>query len=77
MPSGKLRVRCRQIGDADLGAIFNLLAKSGFVDDRSFWLRGLHRLSEHTPPPGYPKYGFLLEVTRDGKAARVVLAPLF
>jgi hypothetical protein len=56
------RVRCRQIEDADLESVYDLLIKSGFFDDRTFWLRALRRLSEHTPPPGYPKYGFLLEV---------------
>jgi hypothetical protein len=55
------RVRCRQIGEADIEAVVNLLM-NGFRDrGRDFWVRALKRLSEHPAPPGYPKYGYLLE----------------
>ncbi len=59
-----IRIRCRQIDDADIDAVADLLAKSGFGGSRDFWLSGLKRLAMHTNPPGYPKYGFLLEVNQ-------------
>jgi len=56
-----LRIRCREIHDADINITIDLLLKSGFARSRNFWMRGLRRLSAHPTPPGYPKYGVLLE----------------
>jgi hypothetical protein len=56
-------IRCREITSADLDGIVNLLT-SGFRHHhrtRDFWVRALKRLSEHPTPPGFPKYGYLLE----------------
>jgi hypothetical protein len=53
-------LRCRQIGDADLGAVAALLARGFPGRDRRFWLRALAQLTEREPPPGLPKYGYLL-----------------
>jgi hypothetical protein len=61
MPSLGLRVRCRPIRDDDRRAIVNLLLKS-FRGDPEFWQEALNRLAEHATPPGFPKYGYLLEV---------------
>src|ERR1700733_3905400 len=61
MTSGGLRVRCRPIRDDDRRAIVNLLLKS-FRGDPEFWQEALNRLAEHATPPGFPKYGYLLEV---------------
>jgi len=58
---GRLRVRCRQIADADLNQIADLLVKSGLPGDRNFWMNGLARLAVHPTPSGFPKYGFMLE----------------
>jgi hypothetical protein len=55
-----LRTRCRQIGSADIDRIVNLLT-SGLRPTPDFWVRAFQRLSEHPTPPGYPKYGYLLE----------------
>jgi hypothetical protein len=61
MTGRRLRIRCRPIHDADINPVVDLLLKSGFPGDRNFWVRGLARLAAHPTPPGYPKYGFLLE----------------
>ena len=55
------RIRCREIGTADIERIVNLLT-SGFRNrTRGYWVRALKRLSEHPTPPGFPKYGYLLD----------------
>jgi hypothetical protein len=61
MVDRRLRVRCRPILDADINPVVDLLLKSGFPGDRNFWVGGLARLAAHPAPPGFPKYGFLLE----------------
>lgn len=56
-----VEIRCREIGTTDIDGIVNLLT-SGFRErTRAFWVRALKRLSEHPTPPGFPKYGYLLE----------------
>jgi GNAT superfamily N-acetyltransferase len=55
------RVCCRQITVADLDGIADLLTRGFASQPRDFWVRGLRRLSEHRTPPGFPKYGYLLE----------------
>jgi hypothetical protein len=65
------RIRFREIGEADLGGILDLLAKSPFGRPRDFWAEALHRLGAHPTPPGYPRYGYMLEV--NGVTAGVLL----
>jgi hypothetical protein len=63
MPSQPPRIRCREIGTADIGGVVDLLT-NGFRDHhrtRDFWVQALKRLSEHPTPPGFPRYGYLLE----------------
>jgi hypothetical protein len=61
MPPRPLRIRCREIGPADIDRLADLL-KSGFPKrTREFWVHALGRLTEHSAPPGFPKYGYLLE----------------
>jgi hypothetical protein len=54
-------LRCRQIDKADIGAVASLLARGFPVHDRRFWLEAFAQLTRHEPPPGLPKYGYLLE----------------
>ncbi|MBI5132975.1 MAG: acyl-CoA acyltransferase [Rhodopseudomonas palustris] len=55
------KVRCREIAEADIEAVSELLTR-GFVGrTRDYWLRGLHRQSEREIPAGCPRYGYLLE----------------
>jgi hypothetical protein len=65
------RIRCREIGEADLEAITDLLAKAPFGRPRDFWAEALQRLGAHPSPAGYPQYGYMLEV--NGVAAGVLL----
>ncbi len=55
------QIRCRQIGAADINGIVNLLTSGFRIRPRDFWVHALKRLSEHSTPPGFPKYGYLLE----------------
>jgi hypothetical protein len=65
------RIRCREVGEADLDAIADLLA-TGFPDhSRDFWALALARLSGHPTPSGYPKYGYLLEY--EGRPVGIIL----
>jgi hypothetical protein len=52
------QIRCREIGIADLDQIVGLL-----TEQRDLWARRVRMLRERsTPaPPGYPKYGYLLD----------------
>jgi len=56
-----LQVRCREIGTADLEQIVDMLTEGYRISNRGFWERRVKRLSDHASPPGYPKYGFVLE----------------
>jgi hypothetical protein len=61
MVSSTPGLRCRQIGEADVDAVA-LLLKRGFPNRRqAFWRRALAQLTRREPPPGLPKYGYLLE----------------
>ncbi len=54
-------IRCRQIGEADIAGVASLL-KRGFPNrTRQFWCNALQRLARREPPPGFPRYGYLLE----------------
>lgn len=55
------RIRCREIEVADIAAIERLLARGFPARSLKEWQRALACLTEHTTPPGFPKYGYLLE----------------
>jgi hypothetical protein len=69
--SGELR--CRQIDKADVEAVASLLARGFPAYDRGFWVGAFARLTEHTSPPGYPKYGYLLEYERGAVGAILLI----
>ena len=54
-------IRCRQIDEGDLAAVAALLRRGFPNRKRQFWRRALHELTQRQPPPGLPKYGYLLE----------------
>ncbi len=61
-PVAQSSVRCREIGAADVGAVVDLLTEGyGNARSRRFWVRALDRLGDHPTPPGFPRYGYLLE----------------
>ena len=72
MPSLRLpEIRARQITDADLETVVNLLTRGFEVRSRHFWQRALTRLKSHRTPRGFPKFGYLLE--SDGAPVGVIL----
>jgi hypothetical protein len=61
MESSVPAIRCRQIGEADIAAVAALLARGFPNRTRQFWSDALARLTRRESPPGFPKYGYLLE----------------
>jgi hypothetical protein len=66
-------VRCREIRDADVETIIDLLTRAFRAHRRSraFWVNAIGRLSTHATPLGFPKYGYMLE--SEGRAVGVLL----
>ena len=54
-------LRCRQIGEGDIAAVAALFARGFPSRNHRFWLRAFARLSRRVPPPGLPRYGYLME----------------
>jgi hypothetical protein len=52
---------CREIVPYDFARLADLLASGYPSSDRGFWLNRFKKLTDHVAPPGYPKYGFVLE----------------
>jgi hypothetical protein len=65
-------IRCRQIGEADIAAVAALLGRGFPNRARQFWTDALDRLARREPPPGFPKYGYLLE-SGDGPVGALLL----
>jgi hypothetical protein len=64
-------IRCREIGEADIEAVADLLA-CGFVGrSRDYWLRGLRQQAARAVPQGYPRFGYMLD--NDGAPVGVLL----
>ena len=61
MVSALPAIRCRQIGESDVPAVADLLGRGFPIHNRRFWRRALDELTRREPPPGLPKYGYLLE----------------
>jgi hypothetical protein len=68
---GASAIRARQICEADIPAIAELLARGFQGRPRQFWLQVLAGLAEHPTPAGLPKYGYMLE--SDGTAVGALL----
>jgi hypothetical protein len=60
MVSPVAQLRCRQIDETDIDAVAALLARGFPAHGREFWLRAFAQLKRHHPPPGLPRYGYLL-----------------
>jgi hypothetical protein len=73
-PSPPLQVRCRQIRQADLGRVADLLARGFPARSRKYWTSALARLAAHGAPEGCPRFGYVLEA---GGAAVGVLLLIF
>jgi len=66
-------IRCRQIGEADIAAVATLLTRGFPNHTRQFWLHALHELKRREPPPGLPKYGYLMESDGDPVGAILLI----
>ena len=55
------RIRRREIVDADLGGVADLLVRGFPARPRTYWERGLRRMAARPALAGCPRYGFLLE----------------
>lgn len=64
-------VRGRQISEADIDAIADLLTRGFAGRPRQYWKRGLERQATRPVVPGCPRLGYMLE--SDGKAVGAVL----
>jgi len=60
-PSPNPKVRSRQINDADIDGVVDLLTRGFRVRTRAYWQRALEKLSSHQTPPGMPQFGYVLE----------------
>jgi hypothetical protein len=65
-------IRCRQIGEADIAGVAALLGRGFPNRTRQFWTDALDRLARRQAPPGFPKYGYLLE-SGDGPVGALLL----
>jgi hypothetical protein len=64
-------IRCREISEADIDAVADLLTR-GFVGrSREYWMQGLRRQAAREVPNGYPRFGYMLD--NDGLAVGVLL----
>ena len=61
MVSAVPAIRCRQIDESDVAAVAALLGRGFPNRNGRFWRRALDELTRHAPPPGLPKYGYLME----------------
>jgi hypothetical protein len=65
------KLRCREISEADIDAVADLLTR-GFVGrPRSYWMQGLRRQAARQVPGGYPRFGYMLDC--DGLPVGVLL----
>jgi hypothetical protein len=55
------KVRCREILEADVEAVADLLTR-GFVGrSRDYWIQGLRRQAFRPVPEGYPRFGYMID----------------
>ena len=55
------QIRCREIGEADLDGIADLLARGFHGRSRDYWLQGLRNQAARDVPQGYPRFGYMLD----------------
>ena len=65
------KIRCREITEADLSAVADLLARGFYWRSREYWMRGLRRQAERQVPAGYPRFGYMID--NNGMPAGVLL----
>lgn len=70
-PPSKAKFRCREISEADIDSIADLLTRGFPGRRRPYWVGGLERLAERAVPAGYPRFGYVME--NDGLAVGAIL----
>jgi hypothetical protein len=66
------QIRCREISEADLDRVADLLTRGFAGRPRDYWLQGLQRqAARRDVPQGYPRFGYMLD--HDGKPVGVLL----
>src|SRR5580692_8715771 len=65
------KLRCREISEADLDAVADLLTRGFAGRSREYWMQGLRRQAAREVPKGYPRFGYMLD--GDGDAVGVLL----
>lgn len=55
------KVRCRQIREADLETVTDLLCEGFPARSRKYWTSGFQRMGQRPAPDDAPRYGYLLE----------------
>jgi hypothetical protein len=64
-------IRCREIGEADIEGIADLLARGFLGRSCDYWMQGLRRQAAREVPQGYPRFGYMLD--HDGAPVGVLL----
>lgn len=65
------QVRCREISEADVDRVADLLTRGFAGRSRDYWMRGLRRQAVRDVPAGYPRFGYMLD--HEGQPIGVVL----
>jgi hypothetical protein len=55
------QIRCREIGEADLDGVADLLVRGFYGRSRDYWLQGLRRQATRGVPEGFPRFGYMLD----------------
>ncbi len=55
------QIRCREIGEADLDAVADVLTRGFDGRPRDYWTQGLQRQAARAVPQGYPRFGYMLD----------------
>ena len=72
MSAPRPQIRCREISEADLDRVADLLTRGFAGRSRDYWMQGLKRqAARRDVPQGYPRFGYMLD--HDGAAAGVLL----
>jgi len=65
------QIRCREISEADIDAVAELLTRGFAGRPRHYWTQGLRRQAAREVPKGYPRFGYML--AHDGLPVGVLL----
>src|SRR5262249_11599524 len=65
------QIRCREIREADLDSVADLVTRGFVTRSRDYWMRGLKRQAARDVPQGYPRFGYMLD--HEGSPVGVLL----